>query len=225
MYEVTRTPEIENAALTACREFADYLRDLAARRRAEPRDDLISDLVRSPLSGDELVASAILLLNAGHEASVNAFGGGVVALLRHPAQLARVRADRRLIPSAGEEMIRYDPPLHMFVRTAAADVRIGDVTIPAGDQVAALLGAANRDPAVFTDPDVFDVTRDPNPHLGFGAGLHFCLGAPLARIELQSALTALLDHAPDLAPAAEPVQRPTFVLRAYRSVPLCISSR
>jgi cytochrome P450 len=225
MYEVSRTPEVEAAALTAAREFADYLRDLAARRRAEPHDDLISHLVAvrdgtDRLSADELVASAILLLNAGHEASVNALGGGVVALLRDPGQLARLRADRGLIPTAAEEMIRYDPPLHMFVRTAAADVRIAGVSIPAGAEVAALLGAANRDPAVFADPDTFDIGRDPNPHLGFGAGLHFCLGAPLARIELQAGLAALLDHAPVLTLAAEPVQRPTFVLRAYTAVSL-----
>jgi cytochrome P450 len=225
MYEVTPTPETEAAALTACREFADYLRDLAGRRRAEPRDDLVSALVAvrdgtDRLSADELVASAILLLNAGHEASVNALGGGMVALLRHPAQLARVRADRRLIPYAAEEMIRYDPPLHMFVRTAAADVQMAGVTIPAGGEVAALLGAANRDPAVFTDPDTFDAGRDPNPHVGFGAGLHFCLGAPLARLELRTAVAALLDHAPRLALAAEPVQRPTFVLRGYTAVRL-----
>jgi len=225
MYEVSRTPEAEAAALTACREFAGYLRDLAARREADPRDDLISHLVAvrdgtDRLSADELVASAILLLNAGHEASVNALGGGVVALLRHPAQLSRVRNDRALVPSAAEEMIRYDPPLHMFVRTAAAPVTVAGVRIGAGERIAALLGAANRDPAVFAEPDTFDVARDPNPHLGFGAGLHFCLGAPLARIELQAGLAALLDHAPGMALAAEPVNRPTFVLRAYQEVRL-----
>ncbi|SNY44315.1 cytochrome P450 [Paractinoplanes atraurantiacus] len=217
MYEVTRTPADEAAALDASREFADYLRVLAARREAEPQDDMISHMA-GLLASDELVASAILLLNAGHEASVNAFGGGVVALLRHPAELARLRADRSLIDSAAEEMIRYDPPLHMFIRTAAADVRVGDVTIPAGAEVAALLGAANRDPLVFAEPDRFDVARTPNPHLGFGAGLHFCLGAPLARLELRSALSALLDHAPELSLEQEPVQRPTFVLRAYEAV-------
>jgi len=172
------------------------------------------------LSADELVASAILLLNAGHEASVNALGGGVVALLRHPGQLSRVEEDRALVRTAAEEMIRYDPPLHMFVRTAAAPVTVAGVAIGKGEQIAALLGAANRDPAVFADPDTFDAARDPNPHLGFGAGLHFCLGAPLARIELQAGLTALLDHAPGMALAAEPVNRPTFVLRAYREVRL-----
>jgi cytochrome P450 len=117
-------------------------------------------------------------------------------------------------------MIRYDPPLHMFVRTAAADVEVAGVRIPAGAPVAALLGAANRDPAVFIDPDTFDAGRDPNPHAGFGAGLHFCLGAPLARIELQAALTALLDR--PFALAREPVPRPTFVLRAYTAVPLTL---
>jgi cytochrome P450 len=224
MYEVSRTPRVEAAALDACREFAAYLRWLAALRTEEPRDDLISHLVAvrdgsDRLSGDELVASAILLLNAGHEASVNALGGGVVALLRHPAQLARLRADPSLIPAAAEEMIRYDPPLHMFVRTAAADVVVAGVTIPAGASIAALLGAANRDPAVFASPDTFDVGRDPNPHLGFGAGLHFCLGAPLARLELQAALSALLACGP-LSLAATPVNRPTFVLRGFTSVRL-----
>jgi cytochrome P450 len=221
MYEVSRTAEVEAAALEACREFADYLRWLASQRAASPRDDLISHLV-PVLSGDELVATAILLLNAGHEASVNALGGGMVALLRHPAELARVRADPSLVAPAGEEMIRYDSPLHMFVRTAAADVTIAGVRIPAGAKIAALLGAANRDPAVFPSPDSFDVGRDPNPHLGFGAGLHFCLGAPLARIELQAGLRALLEYEVELA--AEPVNRPTFVLRGYRQVRLSRSS-
>jgi len=225
MYEVSRTPEVQAAALAASGEFADYLRDLADRRRAEPRDDLITHLVAARdgtdrLTADELVASAILLLNAGHEASVNGLCGGVVALLRHPAQLERLRADRGLIPTAAEEMLRFDSPLQMFIRTAAADVELAGVRIPAGAEVAALLGAANRDPAVFTDPDTFDAGRDPNPHLSFGAGLHFCLGAPLARIELRAGLAALLDHAPALALTADPVRRPTFVLRGYTAVGL-----
>ncbi|GLW35144.1 cytochrome P450 [Actinoplanes regularis] len=225
MYEVSRTKSDEEAALTACREFADYLGRLAAARRAEPRDDLITHLVvvrdrDDRLSGPELVASAILLLNAGHEASVNALGGGVVALMRHREQWDRLVADRGLVPAAIEEFLRYDPPLHMFVRTAARDVVIGGVTVPAGAEVAALLGAANRDPQVFTDPDVFDIGRDPNPHLGFGAGLHFCLGAPLARLELRAALTALVARMPELKLAAEPPQRPTFVLRAFKEIRL-----
>ncbi|GAB7042273.1 MULTISPECIES: cytochrome P450 [Catenuloplanes] len=221
MYEPAPAPETEERAVRASAEFAAYLRALADDRRRRPRDDLLTHLVTARdgadrLTGDELVASAILLLNAGHEASVNALGGGWVALWRHPAQLARVRADRGLIPSAVEEMVRYDPPLHLFVRTATSDVRVGDVTVPAGARIAALLGAANRDPAVFAEPDRFDVGRDPNPHLGFGAGVHFCLGAPLARLELRAGLAALLDEPLELS--EEPEQRPTFVLRAYRRV-------
>ncbi|WP_221323732.1 cytochrome P450 [Actinoplanes sp. L3-i22] len=220
MYEVSRTESDEEAAIAACREFADYLSHLAALRRAAPQDDLISHLVESPLSGAELVASAILLLNAGHEASVNALGGGLVALMRHPDQWRRLVTDRGLVPVAIEEFLRYDPPLHLFARTAAADVVVGGVTVPAGAEVAALLGAANRDPRVFAEPDMFDVGRDPNPHLGFGAGLHFCLGAPLARLEMRAALAALVDRWPRLTLAAEPVQRPTFVLRAFHEVRL-----
>ncbi|SDT59049.1 cytochrome P450 [Actinoplanes derwentensis] len=225
MYELGRTEQTEAAAVEACREFAEYMAGLAAQRAAEPRDDLISHLVSvrdgsDRLTGEELVASAILLLNAGHEASVNGLGNGMVALLGHPGELARVRSDRRLIGSTVEEMLRFDSPSQLFVRTAAVDLEVGGVTVPAGAEVAALLGAANRDPAVFERPERFDAGRDPNPHMSFGAGLHFCLGAPLARIELQAALSALLDQGPRLEPAAEPVRDPGFVLRGYASVRL-----
>jgi cytochrome P450 len=216
---------VEDDAVTAAAEFADYMHDLARRRRVDPREDLVSHLAAvedggERLSADEMVASAILLLNAGHEASVNAFGNGMVALLRHPEQLARLRTDRTLVPTAVEEMIRYDAPLQLFERTAKEDVEVAGVQVPAGGRVAALLGAANRDPAQFPDPDTFDVGREPNQHVGFGAGLHHCLGAPLARMELQISLPALLDRFPSLELAAEPVRRPTFVLRGYESVPV-----
>ncbi|MDR6322290.1 cytochrome P450 [Actinoplanes couchii] len=225
MYEMGRTPQTEAAAVRACREFAGYMAELAARRAAEPRDDLVSHLVSvrdgsDRLSGEELVASAILLLNAGHEASVNGLGNGIVALLEHPGELARVRSDRGLVAATVEEMLRYDSPSQLFTRTAAVDVDLGGVTVPAGGEVAALLGAANRDPAAFHRPDRFDAGRDPNPHLSFGAGLHFCLGAPLARIELQAAVGALLDHGPRMELAADPVRNPGFVLRGYASVRL-----
>ncbi len=225
MYEMGRTPETEAAAVQACREFAEYMGDLAGRKTAEPGDDMISHLVSvrdgsDRLSGEELVASAILLLNAGHEASVNGLGNGMVALLEHPGELARVRSDRGLVATTVEEMLRYDSPSQLFTRTAAIDLEVGGVTVPAGAEVAALLGAANRDPAVFARPDRFDAGRAPNPHLGFGAGLHFCLGAPLARIELRAALTALLDRGPRMELAAEPVRSPGFVLRGYAAVRL-----
>jgi cytochrome P450 len=198
---------------------------LAAARRAEPRDDLVSHLALAEergqtLTDDELVASAILLLNAGHEASVNAFGNGVVTLLQHPEQLELLRADEGLVPTALEEMIRYDAPLQLFERTASEDMQVGDVTVRAGQKVAALLGSANRDPAAFEDADRFDIARQPNHHIGFGAGLHHCLGAPLARMELQISMPTLLRRFPRLEPAGPPVQRTTFVLRGYESVPL-----
>jgi cytochrome P450 len=233
MYEYERTGTVGPRAVTAAAEFAAYMEELADRRRREPREDLVSHLVAAEddghkLSGDELVASAILLLNAGHEASVNAFGNGMVALLHDPSQLDLVRGgvdDADLVAGAIEELIRFDAPLQLFERTAKADAVLGDpeaggVAVTAGTKVAALLGAANRDPAHFADPDVLDVTRRPNVHIGFGAGLHHCLGAPLARMELQISLPLLLRRCPDLRLAGDPVRRPTFVLRGYRSVPV-----
>ena len=223
MYEYVRPPEVEPAAISAAGEFAAYMRDLAAERRAQPRDDLVSDLAQAAqdgtrLSDDELVASAILLLNAGHEASVNAFGNGVVALLERPAELARLRSDPSLAATAVEEMIRFDAPLQLFERTAKQDTTIAGVDIPAGGRAAALLGAANRDSAAFADADRLDVGRAPNNHIGFGAGIHHCLGAPLARMELQITLPMLLERFPSLQLVAAPVRRPTFVLRGYESV-------
>jgi cytochrome P450 len=232
MYEVDRTPEQEARARTACAEFAAYVGELADRRRREPADDLVTSLVQARDGGDrlddhELVATVVLLLNAGHEASVNGFGNGLVQLLRAPEELAVLLGrldDDGLLALAVEEMLRHDSPLHLFERTATQDLEIelpgGPLRLARGQKVAALLGAANRDPAVFTDPDRFVVDRSPNPHLAFGAGIHFCLGAPLARLELQTALRELLLRFPDLRPAGDPQRRPSFVLRGYRSVPV-----
>ncbi|HEX2498247.1 MAG TPA: cytochrome P450 [Actinomycetes bacterium] len=225
MYEYHRPAELEDRAVTAATEFADYLRVLAKTRRAHPENDLISHLAAiedggTRLSEDELVASAILLLNAGHEASVNVLGNGMVALLDHPAELDRLVAEPELVAPAVEEMIRHDAPLHLFERTATTDLVIAGVPVAAGQKMAALLGSANRDPAVFAEPDRFDAGREPNPHLGFGAGIHFCLGAPLARVELQAAVTTLLRRFPRLELLERPVVRPTFVLRGYQSVPV-----
>ena len=225
MYEYARTDEVEARAETAAAEFSDYMRALSDERRAAPRDDLVSHLVAAEedgkkLTGDELVASAILLLNAGHEASVNAFGNGVVALLAHPEQLDRVRGDDSLVEPAIEEMLRFDSPLQLFERTAREEVVVAGVTVPPGGKVAALLGAANRDPSAFERADDLDVSRRRNQHVAFGAGLHHCLGAPLARMELQISLPTLLRRCPDLQLAGDPVRRPTFVLRGYESVPV-----
>jgi cytochrome P450 len=223
MYEPSITAEVEQAALGASSAFAAYMRELIAERRRSLRQDLLSDLIRAQqgadgLTDDEVMASAILLLNAGHEASVNVFGNGLVALLNRPDQCARVTCGDVPAPVAVEEMLRFDSALQLFERTATEDVAVGDVTVGAGEKVAVLLGAANRDPAVFDRPDDMDVGRDPNPHLAFGAGVHFCLGAPLARVELAESLTLLTSLHPELRLAAEPVRRPTFVLRGYASV-------
>jgi cytochrome P450 len=225
MYEVAPSARVRTAAVRSAAEFADVVRDLARQRAAAPADDLVSDLVAAQdgdarLTEDEVVASAVLLLNAGHEASVNVFGNGLVAMLR-----AGVRPADGQVASCVEEMLRFDSALQLFERTATAPVSVGELVLEPGQRVAALLGAANRDPAVFADPDSFRPDRDPNPHLAFGAGLHFCLGAPLARMELVESLSLLLGRMPGLALAGDPVPRGTFVLRGYRSVPVQCSSR
>src|SRR4051794_20455513 len=175
MYEYGRTTAVEEAAERAAAEFVAYLRDLAAERRTSPGDDLVSHLVTvrdtdgGRLTEDELVTTCILLLNAGHEATVNVSGNGLLALLQHPAELDRLRADPGLLPTAIEELMRFDSPLQLFERTATEDVEIGGVTVAAGQKIAALLGSANRDPAVFESPDILDVGRTENPHISFGA--------------------------------------------------------
>jgi cytochrome P450 len=160
----------------------------------------------------------VLLLNAGHEATVNVVGNGVLALGRHPDQWQRLLGDPRLLEPAVEELIRYDSPLQLFERTALSETEIGGVRIQAGQKIGALLGSANRDPDVFADPTSFDVGRLVNPHLGFGGGIHFCVGAPLARLELQTSLETLLRRFPGLALAAEPPPRTEFVIRGLREL-------
>jgi cytochrome P450 len=218
MYEVSPSQEVVDHAVSAASEFAGLVRELVAERRARPADDLISDLValssteEGRLSEDEVVASVVLLLNAGHEASVNVFGNGLVAMLRAGVKPAED------VALTVEEMLRYDAALQLFERTALEPVTIDDVTIEPGQKVAALLGAANRDPDLFEAPDEFRPARDPNPHLAFSAGIHFCLGAPLARMELSESLAALTARFPRLSLAATPQSRGTFVLKGYRKV-------
>ena len=214
MYEVDPSLVVVDAAVAAATDFAALVRDLADLRRRTPADDLITDLVATELTDDEVVAAVVLLLNAGHEASVNVFGNGLVAMLQRGL---RPGVD---VPCTVEEMLRFDSALQLFERTATEDVEVCGVVVEQGQKIAALLGAANRDPAVFAAPDVFDVDRDPNPHLAFGVGVHFCLGAPLARMELAESVAALWAAFPDLALAGEPTSRDTFVLRGFRQVPV-----
>lgn len=218
MYEPGPGTERRAAAERAAGEFVDALRGLADHRRRHPTTDLVSDLVTAGVDADELVGTAALLLMAGHEASVNVIANGVLALLRHPAQWERL--DTVPMAPAVEELIRYDPPLQLFERTAVIDTEVAGHPVPAGTRIAALLGAAARDPQVFECPDELDLARRHNPHLGFGAGVHYCLGAPLARLEIAAALDALRARLPGLHLAGEPTRRPDFVLRGLRELPV-----
>ena len=228
MYEVNPSEQYKEEAKKAAGEFAAYVRDLAQLRKASPGQDLITDLAMVEENGEklnshELVATCVLLLNAGHEASVNAFGNGMVAALERPDQSALLRDNPRgVTETALEEFMRFDAPLHLFERTATVDTELGGVKIAQGQKIAALIGAANRDETIFSDPDSMDLTRDPNPHIGFGAGIHFCLGAPLARLEMGVSLPALWEKYPTMQLASTPVRRPTFVLRGYESVEISI---
>jgi cytochrome P450 len=226
MYEYGVSRPQQLAAERSAREFVAFLRALVAERRSRPREsDLVTDLVAASdgedrLSGDEIAGTCVLLLMAGHEATVNVVGNGVLALAHRPRQWRRVAGDPALVVSAAEEMVRFDPALQLFERTATRDVEVAGTTVRAGEKIAALLGAACRDPSLFDDPDAFDPARTPNPHLGFGAGIHFCLGAPLARIEVQSVLAALAAALPQLNLVHEPERRPEFVIRGLRALEL-----
>lgn len=223
MYELNPSQETAAKAVRASVEFSDYLRELIAVRRAEPGEDLISGLIAAHDEGDrlteqEMISTAVLLLNAGHEATVNATVNGWWALFRNPGQLAALRADHSLVPSAVEELMRYDTPLQLFERWVLDEIEIDGTTIPRGAEIAMLFGSANHDPAVFTDPGRLDLARKDNPHISFSAGIHYCIGAPLARIELAASMTALLERAPTLRPAAEPKRKPNFVIRGLEGL-------
>ncbi len=205
-----RTSKKATKARQLMADLVGYLREIFAARRAVPRDDLITSLLAAEDAGDvlhedELFAMILLLIVVGHETTVNLIGNGVLALLQHPAQLARLAHDRALLPPAVEEILRYDCPVERApMRFAAADVPVGDALIHRGDAVSLVLGSANRDERQFAQADRFCIDRDPNRHLAFGLGSHYCLGAPLARLEGRVALGALLDRLPNPVLAVEP---------------------
>lgn len=213
-------------------EMRDYFAAMVEERRANPRQDLISGLVAAEVEGeklnfDELLQMLILLLVAGNETTTNLIGNAVLEFLAHPGQLQKLRDDMSLLPGAIEEVLRFNSPVQATVRRASRDVRIGDKTIEQGQQAVVWLASANRDPAVFPDPDAFDITRTPNRHLAFGQGIHFCLGAPLARLEATVALeefllrTSRFDRTDsDLLPRV-----PTFIMRGVRSLPLAVTAK
>jgi len=205
----------------------DYLAGEAARRRREPGDDLISALVAVEERGDvlserELVVMLVLLLVAGHETTVNLIGNGALALLRSPDQLALLRERPELLAGAVEELLRYDSPVQLTARVVGEDCELGGRSLRRGELVMTLLGAANRDPAQFPDPDRLDLTREAAQHFSFGRGIHFCLGAPLARLEGRVALGALVRRFPRLRLAGEPERGETITLRGLRRLPLAI---
>lgn len=205
-------------------ELTEYLRGIVAERRRSPQNDLISALIRAEeneqkLTEEELIASCVLLLVAGHETTVNLIANGVYTLLTHPEQHALLLEKPELIPGAVEEILRYESPVQMTSRLAQTDVIIGSRTITRGQEVLVSLGAANRDPAVFAEPDRFDITRQPNPHLAFAAGIHYCLGAALARMEGQVAIGSLLRRFPNLALAEPEVTwKESVVFRSLQSL-------
>jgi cytochrome P450 len=204
-------PAIAERGRMARRALADYFRALLPERRARPRADLLSALLAAEEQGDtltepEVVSMCLLLFIAGHETTVNLIGNGTLALLRHPEQLARLQGDPGLVPNAVEELLRYDSPVQRTARIANTDAEVAGHPIARGSMVVTALGAANRDPAQFADADRLDVTRRDVRHISFGHGIHFCLGAPLARVEGQIALGTLLRRAPRLA-LAEPTPR------------------
>lgn len=186
-----------NEFLAVTAEMGQYLSELLARRRVEPQDDLLTRLASAELDGERLTAQDILgffqlLLLAGSETTTNLINNAILCLIAHPAELGRVAAHPDLLPGAIEEVLRYRSPLQWMYRLVRRDVELHGRTIPAGQLVLAMIGSANHDPAQFADPERFDITRDPNPHLAFGMGNHFCLGAPLARLEARVALGQLL---------------------------------
>ncbi|AEN10937.1 MULTISPECIES: cytochrome P450 [unclassified Streptomyces] len=223
MFELNPPEETARAAVRASVEFSAYLRGLIAARRANPGPDLITALIAAHdeddrLTEQEIVSTCVLLLNAGHEATVNATANGWRVLFRHPEQLALLRADHGLLPTAVEELLRYDTPVPMFARWVLDDVEVAGTVIPRGSQVALLFGSANRDPERFSDPETLDLSRQDNPHISFGAGIHYCLGAPLARLEMAASFGALLRRAPGMRPTAEPEWKPGFVIRGLREL-------
>ncbi len=229
MYEFDTTEEQAAAAARAAGEFRDYVLELIDTRRREPREDMVTALVQARVDGEglsdaEIVSTIIVLLNAGHEATVNTLGNGIRALLRHPDAWRRLVAGEVQPAAALEELIRWDPPLQLFERWVLEDgVQVAGKPVPRGEKLSLLFGSANRDPRVFAEPERFDVARaNAAEHIGFGGGIHVCIGAPLARLELEASLRALVERAPGLELRGEPKRNPAFVIWGLEAVELTV---
>jgi cytochrome P450 len=206
------SPEVRERLVPDVVAFNAYMAEVVEERKATPGDDLISALLAAEIDGERLndaqvAGMGVLLLTAGNETTRTLIANAVDALLSHPDQLDRLQGDPSLAASAVEEVLRFAPPVHMFFRRTTEEVRYGDTTVPADAHVMLMVAAANRDPREFPDPEVFDIGRDPNRHVAFGYGVHFCMGAPLARQEAQVVLPMLFERFPDLAPGAAPPER------------------
>jgi cytochrome P450 len=225
MYTPRRDRAIEDAAVAATREFVDFLRGHVAERRRKPGDDLITRLIEAETAGtrlseDELISGCIQLLNAGHEATVHGIGNAVKAVLESDVDAAACFADEQSTAATVEEALRFDPPLHFFDRYALEPVEVAGVKLRRGEKIGLLLGAANRDPARYVHPHRFDPARPLLPHLSFGAGIHFCIGAPLARLEMQAALPVLFGRLKGLRLAAPPSYRNSWHFHGLESLPV-----
>ncbi len=224
MYELTTSEAETQSAIDASSEFAAWSRDLIAERRSNPRDDLVSGLAtvrmdEGRLSDDEIVSTVVLLLNAGHEATVNTLGNGMTALLQHPEEFGRISSGDVTPKAAVEELFRYDSPLQLFERWVLADeYEVAGQKIPKGEKIAMLFGSANRDPRKWEDPDTFDVSRGDPTHVTFGWGLHHCIGAPLARLEVATVLDRFTSRFPVAQLTSEPIRHRAFVIHGYENV-------
>ena len=220
--------EEQRRGQAAAMKILAYLTDVIAARRQDPRDDLISAMIQSQeerdvLTDQELLATCNLILLAGHETTTNLIGNGMLALLREPHELVRLRESPDLLPRAIEELLRFDGPVQATVRVAIEDLQIDEHVIPAGSMMLLSIGAANHDPEVFDAPDTLDVSRDPNPHLAFGFGVHFCMGAALARLEAEVALSALIERFPRMSLQDEaPEYRVNPILRGLKRLDLTL---
>jgi cytochrome P450 len=224
------TPQdVIQKARKSIEEFVEYLAEQIAERRATPRDDLISGLIAAEdggqvLSEQEIYSTTILLLIAGNETTTNLIGNAMQSLLENPEQMALLRNEPSLIPSAIEELLRYNGPVQATARVATTDIEVGGVTVKEGQMAMAVLGAANHDPAKYPDPEKLDLRRNPTDHMGFGDGIHFCIGAPLARAEAQIAFEELLKRFPVIEAAGEPTFGGTFIIRGPKKLPIHVAS-
>jgi pimeloyl-[acyl-carrier protein] synthase len=226
-FDPARGPDAAERGNRAIESFMSYFSDVIVERRARPRDDLLSNLIAAQDAGEqlsdrELLANVIFLFVAGHETTVGLIGNGVLALLRHPDQLARLRDEAGLAASAVEELLRYDSPEQTIFWTVTENLEWGGKSIEPGQEVLILVGAVNRDAAQFPEPDRLDVARADNRHLAFSHGIHYCLGAPLARAQAQIAIPALIQRFPDMTLAGEPEWQRTFFIRELRSLPVSL---